>query len=382
MWRISLSDLNYDEQERQSVADVLSSRWLTMGPRTEEFEAKVAAYLGVRHAIAVANCTCALELVYRCLLAGSRDAVVVPDITFVATANAARVQGGTVYLADVSSASLPLISAEFTKRVLVEACDRVAAIAVVHYAGFNAATAAIRELAADHGVPIVEDAAHAIGSNDAEGRKLGTVGIAGCFSFFSNKNLATGEGGLVATNDDELARAVRLCRCHGMTSLTYERHQGHRYGYDVVEIGHNYRCTEITAALGLVQLAKLDQGNERRRDLYRLYAGLLKDCEAVQVAFAEDPVAVGQSACHILPLLCRDTQTRDAIRRRLGDAGIQSSHHYAPLSSFTAYRSEAPVDQYSNSAEYASREITLPLYPTLLESQVEEICSIVAGKAT
>ncbi|MBX7246173.1 MAG: DegT/DnrJ/EryC1/StrS aminotransferase family protein [Candidatus Sumerlaeaceae bacterium] len=405
MWRIPLSDLNYDEQEQQAVAEVLQSCWLTMGPRTEQFEAAMAAYLGVKHAIAVANCTCALELAYEAAIearGGERRRIIVPDITFVATANAAIAAGGIPELLDVEGWDHPMLNRALTESVLDRLDGQTAVLAIVHYAGFDANSVEFRRLSNDHGIILIEDAAHATGGKTAAGRALGTTGDIGCFSFFSNKNLATGEGGLVVTNSDDFAARIRLARSHGMTTLTYDRHRDRRIGYDVVRAGHNYRCTEITAALGLVQLAKLDAANARRRELYRLYCDNLKGCDGVRVLYGQDSEAVGKSACHILPLLCRDKALRDKVREALTTAGIQSSHHYPALHSFTFYRdylekkigASLPEDPeqgsglpvravgsvapgWPNAANFAARQITLPLYPALTNSAVSEICDIV-----
>lgn len=405
MWRIPLSDLNYDAEEEQAVLDVLRSRWLSMGPRTEEFEAAAAEYLGVRHAIAVTNCTCALELAYRFLLEeksparDSKRVVVVPDITFVATANAAAITGARPALCDIRSLKMPGAKADHIKTLLDAAGDRAAGVALVHYAGFDCGAAQVEELCEARGLFLLEDAAHAIGGRTADGRALGTVGRIGCYSFFANKNLATGEGGLLVTNDDEAAAQLRLMRSHGMTSLTYQRHASKGHGYDVVRVGHNYRCTEIVAALALQQLKKLDAGNARRRELYRHYADAFRDEPRLLVPFVDDPQVFQASACHIFPLLCSSPGLRDRIRAALTGAGIQTSHHYPPVHSFTCYRrdhgarmpegtelgdgfppnfaagrSEFPLGA---AVHFAARQITLPLHPRLATIEADEIINLV-----
>jgi dTDP-4-amino-4,6-dideoxygalactose transaminase len=408
MWRIPLSDLNYGPDEEAAVLDVLRSRWLTMGPKTEEFEARMAEYLQVRHAIAVANCTCALELAYRYVLAeraplinGRKPVIVVPDITFVASSNAAIVAGARATFCDIVDLTRPTARLSHVQALIDSAAEAAAAVCLVHYAGFDAGVSEFRQLCNVRKVALIEDAAHAIGSRSASGPNLGTVGDIGCFSFFSNKNLATGEGGLIVTNNDAAARAMRLARSHGMTSLTYERHQRKSHGYDVVSLGHNYRCTEITAALGLAQLNKLDAANRRRREIYRMYAKSFEGEAQLVVPFETMPAAIDTAACHIMPLVCAGPALRDRIREALTAAGIQTSHHYPPVHGFTYYHKAAgggiripdahelgegfppaycggrPEFPLSAAVHFSARQITLPLYPSLKNSEIEEIAGIV-----
>lgn len=419
MWRIPLSDLDYDESEQEAVAGVLRSRWLSMGPRTEEFEARVAEYLQVRHAIAVANGTCALEMACQVLIDRAREGerpdagaaapeVLVPDLTFVATANAALFSGARVRFADLESLTEPILrtedAARFAEPGRIPGVSRI--VAPVHYAGFDARSDEVAALARSCGARVVEDAAHAIGGRSRSGRFLGTTGDVGCFSFFANKNLATGEGGLVVTQDDALAERLRLLRSHGMTSLTWKRHSTRGHGYDVLRPGHNYRITEITAALALVQLAKLEAGNARRRRLYRLYRDAFRMSERLRVPFGDEDEAIERSSCHIFPLLCASPALRDRVRASLNEAGIQTSHHYPPVHTFSFYRELAAREGGSTAGEdpapetlgqefpspdvirrerfpfpaavhYAAREITLPLHPGLKEVELEEVVSIV-----
>jgi dTDP-4-amino-4,6-dideoxygalactose transaminase len=381
-WRIPLCDLSYDEREEHAVADVIRSRWLTMGPRTAEFESRLADYLGVRHAVAVANCTAALELAFRivCQVAPQAPPLVpMPTLTFVATANAAAAAGLMPVLVDSSSPTDPRISLSQVEEFLAH--HQVRCLCTMHYAGFDAGSEALRALADRHGVLLVEDAAHAIGGRSAGGQKLGAIGHIGCFSFFSNKNLATGEGGALVTNDDDIAHLARLLRSHGMTSGTTERHYARTGGYDVLAVGHNMRWNELAAALGIVQLAKLEAGNERRRALYRRYAANLADATGVAVLLDDDAL-VCASAAHICVAVFASPQLRAAARAALHAAGIQTSHHYQPIHTFTAWRDAlhsgaAKAMPCPNAEQFASRSLTLPLFPALTESAVDEICDVI-----
>ncbi|MGC8741095.1 MAG: DegT/DnrJ/EryC1/StrS family aminotransferase [Candidatus Sumerlaeaceae bacterium] len=382
-WRIPLCDLTYDELEERAVLDVLRSKWLTIGPRTLEFEERLAAYLGVRHVIAVANCTAALELAYRLAFHTAPNHsrfVVVPTMTFVATANAVIAAGGTPILVDSLADDDPRIDPKGVEQAINE--HGGAHICAMHYAGVDVGTQHLQLLAEQAGGWLIEDAAHAIGGTTAAGLKLGTSGHLGCFSFFSNKNLATGEGGALVTNDDELARLARLLRGHGLTSSTAERHFARVGAYDVVEFGHNFRWTEISAALGLVQLVKLDEMNQRRRELLRRYAGNLEGTKGARILFAED-ATLPHSAAHLCVAAFSTSTIRDRVRDVLHQHGIQTSHHYRPVHTFQIYRNRAAknsglrVMPCPNAEKFSDRVLTLPLYPKLSESAVDEICDLI-----
>src|SRR5512135_541044 len=249
-WTIPLSDLDFGPAEDQAVLDVLHSKWLTMGAVTQAFEAEFAAFHHAEYAVAVSNATVALHMACLALGIGPGDEVIVPALTFVATANAVLYTGARVRFADILGEAELNVSPEAIERQIT---PHTKAISVVHYGGYPCRMEAICAVAERHGLAVIEDAAHAPGAF-LNGRHLGTWGDAGCFSFFSNKNLSTGEGGMLVTDKDDIAEKVRLMRSHGMTSLTYDRHRGHANTYDVVDLGYNYRIDEIRSALGCVQL--------------------------------------------------------------------------------------------------------------------------------
>jgi len=223
--------------------------------------------------------------------------------------------------------------------------------------------------AREHGLAVIEDAAHAVGSQ-LEGRMLGTWGAIGCFSFFSNKNMTTGEGGMLVTDDDELAGKLRILRSHGMTSLTWDRHKGHAWSYDVVELGYNYRIDEIRSSLGRAQLEKLTRNNQLRRERTALYHDLLYElCPSVGVPFQKHP---GVSACHLLPVLLPEGTQRKAFMEQMKSRGIQTSIHYPPVHQFSAYQELTArlTSDLKVTENLARRQVTLPLYPALSESDV------------
>jgi dTDP-4-amino-4,6-dideoxygalactose transaminase len=373
-WKIPLADIDFDSREEAAVLEVLKSRWLTMGAVTQSFEEEFASFVGARHAIAVANGTAALHLACLGVGLGRGDEVIVPSLTFVATANAVRYTGAIPIFADIESEQDLDISANSIEQMLTE---RTRAIVVMHYGGYVCDMPAITKLARAHNLMVIEDAAHAIGS-ELEGRKTGVWSDVGCFSFFSNKNMTTGEGGMVVTNDDGAANKMRILRSHGMTTMSWDRHRGHAWSYDVVELGYNYRIDEIRAALGRVQLSKLEQNNKRRRNLSELYREQLEELiPSIVVPFNKPR---GMSACHLLPILLPDGCDRIGFMEHMKSNGIQTSIHYPPIHKFKTYtEGSGALYNLPLTENVAGREVTLPLYPGLTDENVADVVHAVQG---
>jgi dTDP-4-amino-4,6-dideoxygalactose transaminase len=364
-WRIPLSDIDLGVDELSSVEEVLKSRWLTMGRVTQDFESAFAAYTGAKHALAVTNATAALHMA--CMAIGLKpgDEVIVPSLTFVASANAIRYTGATPVFADITSETNLNISPDAIEARITE---QTRAIMLVHFGGFACDMPRILELARKYELKVIEDAAHATGSW-LQDRHLGTWGNIGCFSFFSNKNMTTGEGGMVITNDDILSEKLRLFRSHGMTTLTWDRHKGHAWSYDVVELGYNYRIDEIRAALGLVQLSKLDRNNERRRHLTQIYQDALLEFPQVVVPFLGHP---GITSAHIMPILLPHNSNRVDFMEQMKLQGIQTSIHYPAIHKFTSYKEfgDSASTRLPTTENVADHEVTLPLYPAMTNDDV------------
>jgi dTDP-4-amino-4,6-dideoxygalactose transaminase len=346
------------------VADVYRSGWLSMGPETERLEQDFIDYTGAAHAIAVTNGTAALHLI--CLAAGfgPGDEVIVPSLTFVATANAVAYTGATPVFAEIAGLDEPWLSSAACEAVIGE---RTAGILAMEYGGHPGEIEALRELAARHGLVLLEDSAHAAGARVAE-RHLGRFGRAGAFSFFSNKNLATGEGGMVITDDPALAERARLLRSHGMTTLTWDRHRGHAASYDVVGLGYNYRIDEPRAALARVRLPRLDAENERRASLDRRYRQRLSGLPGI--ALSAPPDDHHRSSHHLFTIVLEPELDRDGLRASLAAAGIQTSLHYPPVHRFSIY-AELGTPDLPVTDEYARRTMTLPLFAHMEDGQLE-----------
>jgi dTDP-4-amino-4,6-dideoxygalactose transaminase len=366
-WRVPLCDVDIGDEEIAAATDVLRSKWLTMGAVTQRFEAAFAEAAGVKHAFAVTNGTAALQLAYRVVGLGRGDEFVLPSLTFVATANAGIVEGGTPVLADIASESDLTVGPQAIDRVLT---PRTRAITVVHYAGYACDMTAILEVARARGVAVIEDCAHSPGAR-RDGRATGGWGDVGCFSFFSNKNMTTGEGGMVTTNRDDLADRLRLLRSHGMTTLTTERHKGHAFSYDVLEAGYNFRIDEVRSAIGLVQLGKLGDQNRRRRAVVAAYRDLLPP--QVDVPFREH---VGEPSFHIMPVLLPVGKDRSAFMRAMKEEGVPTSIHYPPLHTFSSFAATRH-DPLPVTDRVAPRLVTLPLYGGMEASHVAIVCEAV-----
>jgi dTDP-4-amino-4,6-dideoxygalactose transaminase len=369
-WRIRLADVTIGDEERAAVDRVLRSGWLSMGPETELFEQDLAAQLGTPRVLAVTNGTAALHLAAAALGLGPGDEVIVPALTFVASAAAIRQTGATVVLGDSTSLDDFAMPAEEIDRLVNE---RTRAVVVLHYGGHPADMDSLAAAAGRHGLLVIEDAAHAIGST-LDGRACGALGDAGCFSFFPNKNMTTGEGGAVVLRDAGALERARRLRSHAMTTLTWDRHRGHASSYDVVDLGFNYRIDELRAALGRAQLARLVEMNEQRRARAEQYVERLSDATAVVVP---SHGARGMPAWHLATLVAESHELRDALRAALLEARIQTSLHYPSISGFTAYAGFAAAVPVAE--EIAARALTLPLHPNLTREDVDLVCDVVLG---
>ena len=375
---IPLFDVRLSDEEIAAVADTLRSGWLTMGPRTQAFEAAFAAHLGCRHAVATSSCTTALHLAYLAAGIGPGDEVIVPAITFVASASAVRYCGGTPVPAEiVGQHDLGIDPGDVEARIT----ERTKAVCAVHYAGYATAVSELRDLCDAHNIALIEDAAHspsAVAAGDE--RKLGTYGLAGAFSFFSNKVLSCGEGGLLATDDDRVAELARSLRSHAMTSGTWDRHRGHAAGYDVVGLGYNYRLDEPRAALLDARLSGLENDIARRRLLVLRYRELLADVPGVLLPYTDEDVE--RSSCYVMPVMVEDPELRDPLREWLSERKIQTSVLYPALHELSEYAGFAP-DPLPRAELAARTELTLPLYPHLSATDQDRVVeSLQSGLAT
>jgi len=371
MWDIQLFKLNFDGREISAVSDVVAGGWLSMGEKILSFETDFGSFLGEgAHCRAVANGTAALHMALLALEVGRGDEVIIPSLTFVADVNVVNLVGATPKLADATSLDDWNMSLESVEKQITE---NTKAVIVVHYAGYPCRDiTAISQLCRDKGIGLIEDVAHAPGAT-VDGKVCGTFGDVGCFSFFSNKNLSIGEGGMVSTLDVELNKKLGYLRSHGMTTLTLDRHRGRAITYDVAQPGLNYRMDEMRAAIGSVQLDKLPAGNVRRGELTDRYRSNLQN-SPVTMPFENQPSNF-TSVYHILPVLLPEKTDRVAVIGALKEKRIQASIHYPPFWDFTAYKGQFSPDDSPVTADICRRQLTLPLFPTMTEDEVDQVCN-------
>ncbi|MEJ5961273.1 DegT/DnrJ/EryC1/StrS family aminotransferase [Pedobacter immunditicola] len=370
MYKIPLFDLNFDEKEEDAVLNVIRSKWISTGPKTLEFEQTFASMLKVNHAVALANCTVALHLALKLVDVKENDEVICPSLTFVATVNAIRYMNAIPVFADVTSLEDLTMS---PKDIESKITSKTKAIVVMHYGGFSCDMVAIMALAKKYNLKVIEDACHAPLS-EYNGQKLGTIGDVGCFSFFSNKNISTGEGGMLVTNSKVYYERTKLLRSHGMTSMSYERAKGHSTEYDVVELGFNYRMDDIRSAIGIVQLEKIEDDLRKREVIRKQYLEELNDIENIIIPFKDNK---DFSSNYIFTILLKgsDYKKRNLIREKLAEKGIQTSVHYPAVHKFSIYQEyycELPITDY-----VADNLITLPMYSKLSNEDVKFIAEAV-----
>jgi dTDP-4-amino-4,6-dideoxygalactose transaminase len=349
------------EEEATALADTVASNWITMGERVRAFERAFADLHGVADGVAVSSCTAGLHLVLAALGVGPGDDVLVPSLTFVATANCVLYVGAHPIFVDIEDLSCPLISIEDAARTRT---SHTKAVIVMHYGGRLVDETAWQGFARQHGLLLIEDAAHAAGAVGA-----GSVGDAAVFSFYGNKNMTTAEGGMVVARDPLVLERVRQMREHGMTSGTRQRLDARTPSYDVTMLGWNYRMHELEAALGLVQLRSLRRWNSSRQELSTLYWSLLsQQCPEVMIPFLNAP---GPSANHLLPVLLPTGTERELVRDRMRQAGVQTTIHYPPIHELSFYRNRSDPTCLSCTEEFGRRELTLPLHPKMSAADVQ-----------
>jgi perosamine synthetase len=356
-----------DDDDVAAVVEALRSDWLTTGPRVEQFERALAEFTGAAHAVVVSNGTAALHAAMAALAIGPGDEVIVPAITFVATANCVVYQGGTPVFADVEPDTLLLDPADVARRIT----PRTRAIAAVDYAGQPCDYTALRALAERRGLRLVADACHALGGSFHE-KKVGALADLSTFSFHPVKPITTGEGGAITTDDADLAARMRVFRSHGITSDFRQREKAGAWAYEMTSLGFNYRLPDIACALGLAQLRKLPTLLARREEIAALYDAGWRARDYAQPLTLHPGRAHGR---HLYVIKLAESLDRDAVFRELRATRIGVNVHYAPVHLHPFYRERfgyapglCPV------AERESRRIlSLPLFPQMTEADVRDV---------
>jgi dTDP-4-amino-4,6-dideoxygalactose transaminase len=366
---------HFEEDEIQAVGEVLRSGWAGTGPRSAEFERRFARYIGCKHAVSLSSCSAAMHLGLLALGVGPGDEVITTPLTFAATAHAIVHTGATPVFADADPETMNVRPSEIERRL----GPRTRAILPVHMAGRPCEMDAIRRLAEGAGVPILDDAAHAIEAW-YHGAKVGTLADATCFSFYVNKNLTTVEGGMLCTDRDDVADRVRSLRLQGMTADAWARFSddGYRH-YEVPFAGFKYNMTDLNAAIGLAQLRKLDARHERRAQIWRRYDAAFEELPC-RLPPPEEEGTV--HARHLYTLQIDELRTglaRDAFMRALHERGIGTGVHYRAVHTLAFYRERfglAPKD-LPVAWRIGEQTVSLPLQASLTDDEVERVVTAV-----
>jgi perosamine synthetase len=364
------------EEEARAAADVIRSGWLTMGQRTFEFERQFAAYVGAPHAIAVVSGTAALHLALEAFGIEAGDEVLLPTTTFTATAEVVCYLGAKPVLVDVEPRTMNLDPADVARRIT----SRTKAIIPVHIAGVPCEMEAILALASEHGLRVVEDAAHALPAS-YHGTPIGALSEVTAFSFYATKTLTTGEGGMLTTSNDKVAERVRIMRLHGIEREAWKRYSGDgSWFYQVLEAGYKYNMTDIAAAIGLVQLGKCDDLSAARHAIAERYTAAFSEIPSLQVP---DNQHDRKTSWHLYVLRIHPEKLsidRDRFISELKNRGIGTSVHFIPLHLHPFYQKSfgyKPGDFPAAEAEYA-RALSLPIYPTMTGAEINAVIQAVA----
>ena len=362
-WQVPLSAVRLTDADIEAAVEAYRSGWLSMGPRTEELERAFAEFAGARHCLAVSSCTAGLHLAVWGAGLGPGDEAIVPSITFVASANAVAYTGARPAFAEIAAVDRPWLSVESAERAI---SSRTKAIVAVSYGGHPGEIDGLRELAADRGLALIEDAAHGSGSWLGD-RHLGTFGRAGAISFSAGKNLGVGEGGVLLTDDEELAERARLRRWHGITKSIWDRHRGRTESYEVAGLGFNYRLDEPRAALAISRLRRLEDDNARRAEIASVYRDQFGELAGIfPLAAPPESARVSNS---MFAVVLDEGIDRDGFRGALADQGVQTSVHFSPVHRFELYAESGA--QLPISDAFAARTVSLPMFPEMEKAQQE-----------
>jgi len=359
------------EDEVNAVAEVIRSGWLTMGAKTFEFERRFADYIGASHAVAVSSCTAALHLALEAVGVRRGDEVLVPTTTFTATAEVVTYLGATPVFVDIDPYTLNIDPLDIERKIT----SRSKAIIPVHFAGTPCDMAEILEIAAQHKLHVVEDAAHALPA-EYKGRRIGTISELTAFSFYATKTITTGEGGMITTESQEYAPRLQVMRLHGIARDAWKRYSAEgSWFYEVLEAGFKYNLTDLQAALGVVQLAKCDAMNRNRERVAQRYTSAFQSLEALDVPGKSSDRTTSWHLYVLRLRLERLRIDRNKFIQELADRGVSASVHFIPLHLQPVYQRDyqyKPGDLPVAEREY-QRSLSLPIYPAMGSEEVEHV---------
>jgi len=360
------------QDEINAVVDVLSSGWITSGPKVQAFEQAFAEYVGSPYALSLSSCTAGLHLAMNLLDLKPGDEVITTSLTWPATVNMIHLCGGKPVFVDVERNTINLD----VSRVEEAITERTRAIVPVHFAGQACDLDGLRDICKRRGIAIIEDAAHAVGS-EYKGKRIGSSDNIAIFSFHPIKNMTTGEGGMITTHDKDTYEKLRLLRFHGVDKDAWRRYgKAEKEGYELLIPGWKYNMTDMQAAIGLVQLKRLDEMTERREKLVALYDSLLSDVHELTLP-ADVPYSI-RHACHLYTVIVDKDKagiTRDEFMQEMKKLNIGTGLHFLAVHQLSFYKKHYPLPDGSlPETEYISeRIVSLPLYSLMKETDVQEV---------
>jgi dTDP-4-amino-4,6-dideoxygalactose transaminase len=359
-------------EDKKIVNKTLAQSMLTLGPRLEKFEADFCKYSQAKYAIAVSNCTAALHLSLKALGIKKDDEVIVPDLTFVADANAVLACNAKPVIVDINKEnfflSIPNIKKNITKKTK--------AIIPVHIYGQVCNIDEILDVARDNNLNVIEDCAHAIGTFH-NSKHVGNLGNTGCFSFYPTKNITTAEGGMVITNSKKIAEKIRQLRSHGMTKSLKSRYSSkYPWIFDIVEPGYNYRMDEIRAALGITQLKRIKKINELRKNASFYYH---KNLQNIPGIILPDMVNDKSHSYHLYTIRVTKSfkLSRNQLFKKLKDNGIRTTVYWMPIHEYTAFRKFAKSSNIINTAKIYDQILALPLFPNISKKHQDSVIKVI-----
>jgi perosamine synthetase len=360
------------KDDTKNIQKVLNSTYLTDGPKLRQFENEFAKFTGAKYAVGLSNATSALHLSLKSLGIGNGDEVIVPNITFVATANAVILAGAKPILVEVNYDDMNIS----TESILENLSDKVRAILPVHFAGKPANMNEITHIAKKNNLLIIEDCAHAIGTKK-ENRHVGTFGNTGCFSFYPTKNITTIEGGMVITNNNKIAEKIRLLRNHGISRTLSNRYKiGKPWDYDIKFSGYNYRLDEVRSSLGLNQLKRIEQINNNRFIACKYYNSKLKNIEGIEIPKI---LPKNENSYHLYIIKIKENYgiSRDELYKKLLKVGIRTTVHYKPLHLFSAFKKMKRSRSLKNSNKLYRELLSLPLYTQITKKEQNQVINYI-----
>lgn len=367
-FKIPFHKPSYGEEEIREVSDTLRGGWITTGPKVKEFEEAFAREVGAKHAIALNSGTAAMHLSLEALGVSEGDEVITVPFTFVATSEVILYCRAKPVYVDCSQTDFNMLASQVESKIT----PRTKAILPVHFAGQSCDMDALLKIARKHNLKIIEDAAHSFPTL-YKGRKIGSVGDTTCFSFYATKTLSTGEGGMLTTQDDEIAARARLLSLHGITRDAWKRYQNPgAWRYDVVALGHKYNMSDLQAAIGIQQLKKAGSFLEKRRSVARRYLNAFEKNDLLKVPAVEDFEAHAWHLFVIQLELEKLTISREQFMEQMGEAGVGTSVHFIPLCEHPYYKEKLGLkaQDFPNAMEAYRRIVSLPIYPGMTDEEV------------